>query len=201
MSFLWNWFVDKLRYYGLVNINARILFVGLDNAGKTTLLHMMRDDKLVQHAPTHHPTTEEFSMSTGNMGQRVNFTTYDVGGHTRARVLWDTYSSSVDAIFYLVDVSDHERLQESKAEFDKLLMDSNIPFEVPIVVLGNKIDKDGALSEAQFREVFYLMQTTGKGERTHGKLPSETRPIEVFMCEIINRRGYSHALKWAIQFI
>lgn len=175
-----------MRYYGLININARILLVGLDNAGKTTLLHMLRDDKLVQHAPTHHPTTEEFSMPTGVMGQCVNFTTYDVGGHKQFRALWDTYSSSVDAIFYLVDVSDHERLEESKIELDVLLFDPNIPVEVPIVVLGNKIDREGSLSEEQFREAFGLKK--------------EDRPIEVFMCSIIQREGYAPALKWASQF-
>jgi GTP-binding protein SAR1 len=200
MSFLWNWFVDRLRSYGFVNINARMLFLGLDNAGKTTLLHMMRDNRLVQHAPTHHPTTEEFSLPTGTMGQRINFTTYDLGGHKEARAMWSTYHSVVDAIFYLVDVSDCARLLEAKTELDKLLMDPDIPEDVPIAVLGNKVDAEGALSEAHFRDLFGLVQTTGKHQRGH-HLPSESRIIEVFMCSIKNREGYGEALKWVAQFI
>lgn len=75
MSFLVNFFYDTLSFFGIYYKNAKILFLGLDNAGKTTLLAMLKDDKVQALTPTFHPNTEELII--GN----CRFQTHDLGGH------------------------------------------------------------------------------------------------------------------------
>lgn len=104
-----------------------------------------------------------------------------------ARRVWKDYFPAVDAIVFLVDAADQERINESREELISLLNDEQVA-SAPVLVLGNKIDKPNAFSEDHLKYYLGISQmTTGKQQIARSELSS--RPMEVFMCSVLRRQG------------
>ncbi len=194
MWFLFEWMASVLSYLGLQRKSGRLLFLGLDNAGKTTLLHMLKYNKMAAHAQTLHPTSEQLTLD------KITFTAFDLGGHQVARRVWKDYFLAVDAVVFIVDSFDQDRFKVSKKELESLLTDEQLS-TCPVLILGNKIDKPGAASEFQLKEAFGLYgHTTGKDVVPKEEL-QDKRPMEVFMCSISRRQGYGEGFRWLAQYL
>ena len=180
---MWGYFKGMvntvLGYLGLYNKKANIVFLGLDNAGKTALLHVLKNDRVTQTRPTIHPHSEELKM--GNL--KLN--TYDLGGHETARKIWKDYFPAVHAILFLVDSVDVNRFPEAKEELEKILATPEL-VNIPIAILGNKIDMAGSVSVEELKEALHYYEILAK----------ETRPMEIFMVSVTKKIGYSKALEW-----
>ena len=105
---MFTWFWSTLSWLGIYNKRARLLFLGLDNAGKTTLLHMLKYNRLLLSEPTRFPHDEEIII--GN----IRFKAHDVGGHAAARRLWKQYMTAINGIIFIIDSTDIKRFLEAK---------------------------------------------------------------------------------------
>ena len=186
--FIYNFFKSVFSWTGFFQKNANIIFLGLDNAGKTTLLYMLQTDRFTQTDSTIHPHQAEITI--GN----IQFNSYDLGGHMQARKTWSEYAGTVDGIIFMVDAADRNRIAESKKELQSLLKMPELQ-NVPFVVFGNKIDKKDAFKEEELRQILEL-----EFHATYGKDAAQknqgVRPIEVFMCSVMKRVGYEDGFNW-----
>lgn len=127
---------------------------------------------------------------------KIKFDCYDLGGHRDAREIWREYYVDASAIVFMVDSNDRGRFPEAKIELNSLLTCTEL-MNVPIVVLGNKVDEPTAASETELRHALGLVHTTGN----HGQLDNTIRPIELFMCSLVAHMGFADGIGWVVQYI
>lgn len=122
--------------------NVRILMLGLDASGKTTVLFKLKLGEVMATIPT-----IGFNVETVEY-KNINFTVWDVGGQTAIRKLWDYYYAGTRALIYVVDSSDRGRIEESREVLHYLLTHDQLRDTV-VLVLANKQDMATAMHVAE----------------------------------------------------
>uniref|UniRef100_A0A8C3VSB7 ADP-ribosylation factor-like protein 11 n=1 Tax=Catagonus wagneri TaxID=51154 RepID=A0A8C3VSB7_9CETA len=119
---------------------AQVVMMGLDSAGKTTLLYRLKGYELVETLPTVGFNVEPFEEPG-----RVSLTLWDVGGQSPLRAGWKDYLEGTDILVYVLDSTDEARLPEAVAELREVLDHPSVA-NVPLLVLANKQEAPQALS-------------------------------------------------------
>ena len=132
-SKLWNNLLDKK--------GIRILILGLDAAGKTTILHQLEKEEKekVKILPTIGFYVESLDYKDWN------FITIDLGGADKMRLLFRHYYQNTEGIIYVVDSNDRDRIEDAADELKKLLAEEELK-ECCVLIMANKQDLNGALS-------------------------------------------------------
>lgn len=123
----------------------RILMVGLDAAGKTTILYKLKLGEIVTTIPT-----IGFNVETVEY-KNISFTVWDVGGQNKIRKLWRHYFSNTDGLIFVVDSNDRERIEESAAELQNMLQEEELKNSV-LLVFANKQDLPNSMSTADLTQ-------------------------------------------------
>jgi len=134
---------------------ARILMLGLDAAGKTTILYKIKLNENVCTIPT-----IGFNVETVSPAKGISFTVWDVGGQEKIRRLWQHYYQNTDGLLFVVDSNDRERVEEAKEELFGIL-NSDEMRGVPVAVVANKQDLPNAMSPSQLVDKLCLNKLHG----------------------------------------
>ncbi|XP_005387655.1 PREDICTED: ADP-ribosylation factor-like protein 11 [Chinchilla lanigera] len=154
----------------------QVAMMGLDSAGKTTLLYKLKGYQLVKTVPT-----IGFNVEPIEALGYTPLILWDVGGQSQLRANWKDYLEGIDILVYVLDSTDEARLPEAIAELMKILKDPNMA-GVPFLVLANKQEAPGALPLLEIKNRLGL-------ERL------EDHCWELLACSALTGEGLPEALK------
>eukprot|EP01083_Nonionella_stella_P182031 653821_1 len=154
---------------------CRISLLGLDNAGKTTLVQQLKTGKIMMEKPTVYCQTEAIDF------KNISLVFYDVPGHTTRRAQWSDYYDMTDCVLWMVDSADANRMSESRDELRRVALDEKLK-DVPFVVLANKVDHANALD---IKEISAQLKLNELEHKYHLQAAS-----------VVKRIGVNEALDW-----
>ncbi|XP_073125119.1 ADP-ribosylation factor-like protein 8a [Henckelia pumila] len=176
---LWEAFLNWLRSL-FFKQEMELSLIGLQNAGKTSLVNVVATGGYSEDMIP----TVGFNMRKVTKGN-VTIKLWDLGGQPRFRSMWERYCRAVSAIVYVVDAADHENVNISKSELHDLLSKPSLS-GIPLLVLGNKIDKPQALSKQALTEQMDMKYITD-------------REVCCFMISCKNSTNIDQVIDWLVK--
>jgi ADP-ribosylation factor-like protein 3 len=168
------------------------LLLGLDNAGKTTILKAISNETIKQIAPTKGFNVKVYEKDN------LKFTFWDLGGQEAIRHVWQNYYENNDAIVfyinpvqvYVIDSSDTYRLEETGSElrlilevqFLNNLKEANLT-GLPLLILANKQDLNLSLGAEEIMESLNLNEI-------------KDRKWTIVACSALTKLGITDGLTW-----
>lgn len=143
------------RLFGKKVKQINMTICGLDNAGKTTLMNYLIYGEFKSTMPTMGMNVNTIKLP------KVHLTIFDLGGQSGFRFLWSDINEKSDALVYIVDCTDLERLEETKEAFHNIV-NTQINDKLPALILLNKIDLPNKISLSEFIKYFELTKLTTK---------------------------------------
>ncbi|KAL7281996.1 hypothetical protein ACG7TL_003463 [Trametes sanguinea] len=176
----------------------RILFLGLDNAGKTTILKKLNGEDIMGISPT-----LGFNIKTFVHG-KYTLNIWDVGGQRTLRPYWRNYFEQTDALVWVVDSGDRMRMQDCKEELHSLLQEDvlisplllassetdAIPLQrlagASLLIFANKQDIQGSMSSAEIRDALDLQSIKSHHWR-------------ILACSAVTGQNLVEGLDWVVE--
>mmetsp|Transcript_7240 Transcript_7240/g.7480 ORF Transcript_7240/g.7480 Transcript_7240/m.7480 type:complete len:181 (+) Transcript_7240:16-558(+) len=174
-------FVFSKIFSSIRSKDVRLLILGLDNAGKTTVLYQMQLGEVKSTVPTVGFNVEYLKY------ENLNFQVWDIGGQSEIRPYWRCYYENTNAIVFAIDSSDKDRIEVVRNELYLLLEEEELK-RVPLAILANKQDIKGCLSDIEITEQLQLQNI-------------KDRQWQIFKTCAKEGTGLDDAFKWITNLI
>ncbi|KAI1810897.1 ADP-ribosylation factor family-domain-containing protein [Poronia punctata] len=168
-----------LRKARLKDKEMRILMLGLDNAGKTTIVKKIMNEDV----NTVSPTLGFIIKTIDYEGYKLNI--WDVGGQKTLRSYWRNYFEKTDALIWVVDATDRLRIDDCREELHGLLQEERLS-GASLLVFANKTDVQGCMDEVEILQGLQL-----KSIRTHR--------WHVLRCSAMTGENLKGGLAWVVE--
>lgn len=159
----------------------RLLLLGLDNAGKTTILKSLASEDITQITPT-----QGFNIKSVQ-NENFNLNVWDIGGARKIRPYWRNYFENTDLLIYVVDSADIQRLEETAQELSELLIEEKLR-GIPLLVYANKQDLSQSVMAADIADRLRLHNI-------------KDRDWQIQSCVATQGKGVKEGLEWACKSI
>ncbi|CAM2108855.1 putative ADP-ribosylation factor-like protein 5C isoform X1 [Lepidochelys kempii] len=127
----------------------KVIIVGLDNAGKTTILYQFLMNEVVHTSPTIGSNVEEIIL------RKTHFLMWDIGGQETLRSTWNTYYSNTEFVILVIDSTDRERLTVTKEELYKMLAHEDLQ-NAAVLIFANKQDVKNSMTTSEISKFLTL---------------------------------------------
>ncbi|KAK4884362.1 hypothetical protein RN001_000633 [Aquatica leii] len=174
-------FLTVLRKMKQKEKEMRILMLGLDNAGKTTILKRFNGEEIDTISPT-----LGFNIKTlEHRDYKLNM--WDVGGQKSLRSYWRNYFECTDGLIWVVDSADKRRLEDCMTELHKLLKEERLA-GATLLVFANKQDLPGAFPAEDLKNILELDKI-------------KTHHWKIVWCSAVTGENLLNGIDWLIDDI
>ncbi|XP_031785077.1 ADP-ribosylation factor-like protein 5B [Nasonia vitripennis] len=160
------------------NEEHKIVMVGLDNAGKTTILYQFLMNEVVHTSPTIGSNVEEV------VWKNIHFIMWDLGGQQSLRAAWSTYYTNTEFIIVVIDSMDRERLGVIREELYSMLERDELN-KAAVLVYANKQDLKGSMSATEISRQLDLTSI-------------KKHPWHIQSCCALTGEGLYQGLEWIV---
>ncbi|ODV61729.1 GTP-binding protein [Ascoidea rubescens DSM 1968] len=183
-----------IRKQKLKDKEIRILMLGLDNAGKTTIVKKLLNQNISEISPTMGFQIDTLEYIDPDSKDSFRLNVWDVGGQSTLRPFWFNYFEKTDSLIWVVDILSMERMQENFVEFEKVLKEDRL-IGSNLLILVNKTDLLEGNDSSRVDEICHLIEESLQLKQI------KNHNYKLLPCSAYTGANIEEGIKWIVDEI